>query len=264
MRGVDRAKDQSLLPLHAGPGAARARDVPGRRARQGRRPRAGARSSACRSPRSRTARRSASSRTASTPLRRAPAAPRRAGGTIRTSRASVLGRHDGVHRFTVGQRKGLGLASGDPALRRRHRRRRRRRSPSARARRSSGRRCARRGVNWIAARPPRAEHARHARRSATATSEAAATITPARTRRVEVDVRRAAERHHAGTGGRLLRRRGRARWRWIDSEGSLIAEVGSLTSDARAIAATRPTSAFAEVLRQSFEILLGVDRGHAA
>jgi tRNA-specific 2-thiouridylase len=26
----------------------------------------------------------------------------------------VLGRHDGVHRFTVGQRKGLGLATGEP------------------------------------------------------------------------------------------------------------------------------------------------------
>ena len=26
----------------------------------------------------------------------------------------MLGRHDGVHRFTIGQRKGLGLASGVP------------------------------------------------------------------------------------------------------------------------------------------------------
>src|SRR5439155_21139284 len=26
----------------------------------------------------------------------------------------VLGRHDGVHRFTIGQRKGLGLATGLP------------------------------------------------------------------------------------------------------------------------------------------------------
>jgi tRNA-uridine 2-sulfurtransferase len=32
-------------------------------------------------------------------------------GVIRDVNGSVVGRHDGVHRFTVGQRKGLGLAS---------------------------------------------------------------------------------------------------------------------------------------------------------
>ena len=45
----------------------------------------------------------------------------------RTSTARCVGRHEGVHRFTVGQRKGLGLSSPDPALRRRHRRAARRR-----------------------------------------------------------------------------------------------------------------------------------------
>jgi tRNA-uridine 2-sulfurtransferase len=32
-------------------------------------------------------------------------------GAIRDLRGNVVGRHGGVHRFTVGQRKGLGLAS---------------------------------------------------------------------------------------------------------------------------------------------------------
>jgi tRNA-uridine 2-sulfurtransferase len=35
-------------------------------------------------------------------------------GVIRDRDGRVLGRHDGVHRFTIGQRKGLGLATGIP------------------------------------------------------------------------------------------------------------------------------------------------------
>ena len=35
-------------------------------------------------------------------------------GDIRDREGRVLGRHDGVHRFTIGQRKGLGLSSGVP------------------------------------------------------------------------------------------------------------------------------------------------------
>jgi len=35
-------------------------------------------------------------------------------GAIRDEEGHVLGRHDGVHRFTIGQRKGLGLAAGIP------------------------------------------------------------------------------------------------------------------------------------------------------
>ena len=35
-------------------------------------------------------------------------------GTIRDQDGHLLGRHDGVHRFTIGQRKGLGLATGIP------------------------------------------------------------------------------------------------------------------------------------------------------
>ena len=35
-------------------------------------------------------------------------------GVIRDTQGRTLGRHDGVHRFTVGQRKGLGLSTGAP------------------------------------------------------------------------------------------------------------------------------------------------------
>ena len=44
--------------------------------------------------------------------RRAPAVAR--GGTIIDRHGNVLGRHGGVHRFTIGQRKGLGISSPAP------------------------------------------------------------------------------------------------------------------------------------------------------
>jgi len=44
--------------------------------------------------------------------RQLPAAP--AGGDVVDAAGRVLGRHGGVHRFTVGQRRGLGLASTSP------------------------------------------------------------------------------------------------------------------------------------------------------
>jgi tRNA-specific 2-thiouridylase len=37
-----------------------------------------------------------------------------AGGAILSEDGHVLGRHDGIHRYTVGQRKGLGLSTGSP------------------------------------------------------------------------------------------------------------------------------------------------------
>ena len=36
------------------------------------------------------------------------------GGDVVTEDGNVLGRHDGIHRYTVGQRKGLGIAAGRP------------------------------------------------------------------------------------------------------------------------------------------------------
>jgi tRNA-specific 2-thiouridylase len=43
---------------------------------------------------------------------RSPSAPR--AGAIRDQHGTTLARHDGVHRFTVGQRKGLGISAGVP------------------------------------------------------------------------------------------------------------------------------------------------------
>jgi tRNA-specific 2-thiouridylase len=37
-----------------------------------------------------------------------------AGGEIVTTGGKVLGEHAGVHRYTIGQRRGLGVAVGDP------------------------------------------------------------------------------------------------------------------------------------------------------
>ncbi len=142
-RGVDPAEGPVVLPLHADAGAARARAC-SRSASSTRPPCASTRaSSGCRWPRSRTATRSASSPTATTPAfleRHGAAVP--APATFANVDGHVVGRHDGVHRFTVGQRKGLGLSSPDPALRRRHRRGRavghRRPAGGARARRADG------------------------------------------------------------------------------------------------------------------------------
>jgi tRNA-specific 2-thiouridylase len=41
-------------------------------------------------------------------------APMAGAGAIRDAAGTVVGRHEGVHRFTVGQRKGLGLSSPIP------------------------------------------------------------------------------------------------------------------------------------------------------
>ena len=46
--------------------------------------------------------------------RQGMAAAMKRGGAIRDVTGRVVGRHDGVHRFTVGQRKGLGLSSPIP------------------------------------------------------------------------------------------------------------------------------------------------------
>jgi len=45
---------------------------------------------------------------------RAAGAAAPAGGEVVDETGAVVGRHDGVHRFTVGQRRGLGVAHGEP------------------------------------------------------------------------------------------------------------------------------------------------------
>ncbi|MBS1858296.1 MAG: tRNA 2-thiouridine(34) synthase MnmA [Acidobacteria bacterium] len=47
-------------------------------------------------------------------LRDTGVTPARTEGEIVGTDGRVLGRHEGVHRFTVGQRKGLGVATGEP------------------------------------------------------------------------------------------------------------------------------------------------------
>jgi tRNA-specific 2-thiouridylase len=47
-------------------------------------------------------------------LRERGVAPEETSGEIVTTDGRPLGRHEGVHRFTVGQRKGLGIATGEP------------------------------------------------------------------------------------------------------------------------------------------------------
>ncbi len=42
------------------------------------------------------------------------ASPAPAGGVVTDRGGRVLGRHEGVHRFTIGQRKGLHLSSSEP------------------------------------------------------------------------------------------------------------------------------------------------------
>jgi tRNA-specific 2-thiouridylase len=47
-------------------------------------------------------------------LKETGVAPERAQGEIVTEEGRVLGRHEGVHHYTVGQRKGLGIAAPEP------------------------------------------------------------------------------------------------------------------------------------------------------
>ena len=115
-RAVDRSARPELFPVRDDARAARLSALSARRDGQARGARASPPNSASSSPTSRTARTSASCRTANTRtscrrLKPDAATP----GDIVDSAGNVLGRHDGVIHFTVGQRKGLGLSgNGEP------------------------------------------------------------------------------------------------------------------------------------------------------
>ena len=104
-----------VRPLRAEARAAAARPLPGGRSSPSPRSASWPASSACRSTTSPTARRSASSPTTTTWVSSAaggPSARRR--GRSWTSRGTSLGEHSGIEAFTIGQRRGLGIAFGEP------------------------------------------------------------------------------------------------------------------------------------------------------
>ena len=138
----------------------------------------------------------------------------RTSGEIVTTEGRTLGRHEGVHHFTVGQRKGLGIATGEPlyviAT-----------DPASQRVTVGGNvdlQCARfvaKQVNWIsiAGVPPGATvRAQVKIRNKHAAAEATLCGT-ADADRVEVRFDQPAARHHPRPGSRLLRRRPRARRR---------------------------------------------------
>lgn len=88
-----------------------------------------------------------------------PAASDRSGEIVDTT-GRVLGRHSGVHRFTVGQRKGLGIASSEPRYVMQIEPASRRVVVGSRSEIET-RRARVRGVSWVAGEaPPTALHAR--------------------------------------------------------------------------------------------------------
>ena len=129
----------------------------------------------------------------------------RRAGVIRDTAGNVLAEHDGIEKFTIGQRKGLGfgcrlapLRAGDrPGDARRHRRRRGRIAGLRRLRRRT------RQLADRSADEPLNCQAKIRYRAPRAAGDGASRW------RGDGRFRGAAERHHAGAGGRLLRRRSR-------------------------------------------------------
>ena len=204
-RSADPAEGSVVLPVLADAGAARARGVSRRRARQVRGARARRAGLGWRSRTSPTVRRSASFPTATT--RRSWSARRRtwlAQARFVDERGRQLGTHSGVHRFTIGQRKGLGVSSTIAALRAGDRRRRRNRHRWTARRARAARRLTASGVNWIAIDAP-ASPVRVAAQIRHRHKPAPGVVRALPDDRAEMIVRRAAACHHAWTGRRLLR-----------------------------------------------------------
>ncbi len=113
-RGRDPQKDQSYISLRPDTGAVVARRVSGRRDGEGRRARLCA---PTRPSRRRQARQPGNLLRARRRLREVRGGAPAGRGSRRAhhdAAGEVLGHHEGVHRYTVGQRKGLRLSSSDP------------------------------------------------------------------------------------------------------------------------------------------------------
>ena len=112
---LDRAKDQSYVLFGLQTRAVAARAVSGRRVLRSPRSGRSLASTACRSTTSRTARRSASFPTTITLGSCASGIPdHETAGAIVDQDGTVLGEHSGIEAFTIGQRRGLGIALGSP------------------------------------------------------------------------------------------------------------------------------------------------------
>jgi tRNA-specific 2-thiouridylase len=108
-----------------------------------------------------------------------------AGGEIASTDGSIVGEHGGLHRYTIGQRRGIGIASSDPLYVVKIDVPRNQLVVGKRSELYSKSFVAA-GVNWLGVAPPGEPVRAHARiryRS----PEAAATITPIATNRVRVD-----------------------------------------------------------------------------
>jgi tRNA-uridine 2-sulfurtransferase len=86
-----------------------------------------------------------------------PGGERELAGAIVSASGTVLGRHNGIHRFTVGQRKGLGLATAEPLYVLELRAAERKVVVGSRAELERASLTAS-GVNWIAGVPPGNPH----------------------------------------------------------------------------------------------------------